>query len=220
MTVGLRPPLGVMGGTFDPIHVGHLTVAEQTREALGLASVVFVPNADPPHKQDRAITPARHRMAMVELAIADNPGFTVSRLELDRDGPSYAVDTLAVLAARADAEGRERPVFILSVEALWGFPAWRDPRRILELVRIAVVPRRGTPAPDGAWLSRELPGLEDRFVFLDGPHLGHSATDIRSRVTAGRSIRYLVVPAVEAYIREHHLYEPAAPSGPAARSDQ
>lgn len=195
-----------MGGTFDPIHLGHLTVAEQTREALDLASVVFVPAGDPPHKRDRAVTPAAHRLAMVELAISGNPGFTVSRVELDRTGPSYAVDTLAELAARADADGRERPVFILSVEALWGFPTWREPRRILELCRIAVVPRRGTPAPDAAWLSRELPGLEDRFVFLDGPHLGHSATDIRTRVAAGRSIRYLVVPAVEAYIREHQLY--------------
>src|SRR4051812_45797032 len=111
-----------MGGTFDPIHLGHLTVAEQTREALDLASVVFVPAGDPPHKQDRAVTSAAQRLAMVELAVSGNPRFTVSRVELDRTGPSYAVDTLAELAARADAEGRERPVFILSVEALWGFP--------------------------------------------------------------------------------------------------
>ncbi len=209
---GLRRPVGVMGGTFDPIHLGHLTVAEQTRQELDLSSVLFVPNGDPPHKRGRAITSAAHRMAMVELAVSDNPAFRVSRIEVDRAGPSYAVDTLAELAARADAEGRARPVFILSVEALWGFPAWRDPRRILELCRVAVVPRRGTPAPDAAWLARELPGLEDRLLHLDGPHLGHSATDIRDRVAAGRSIRYLVLPAVESYIGEHQLYRAAARS--------
>jgi len=212
-------PLGVMGGTFDPIHYGHLTVAEQTRETLGLASVVFIPAGDPPHKRDRAVTGPRHRMAMVELAVSDNPGFSVSRVELDRAGPSYAVDTIAGLAARADAEGRQRPVFILSVEALWGFPTWREPARILELCRIAVVPRRGTPAPDRAWLTQNHPGQEDRFVFLDGPHLGHSATDIRERAMRGRSIRYLVPPAVAAYIGEHHLYQPAPPPEPATRSD-
>lgn len=195
-----------MGGTFDPVHVGHLTVAEQTREALDLSTVLFVPASDPPHKRDRSVTSAAHRLAMVELAVSGNPRFRVSRIELDRPGASFAVDTMAELAARADAADRERPVFILSVEALWGFPTWREPRRILELCRVAVVPRRGTPAPDDPWLTQQFPGQEDRFVFLDGPHLGHSATDIRGRVAAGRSIRYLVPPAVEAYIGEHHLY--------------
>ena len=203
-----RRPLGVMGGTFDPIHDGHLAVAEQAREALGLASVVFIPAGDPPHKQGRAVTPATHRVAMVELAVSGNPSFAVSRMEMERAGPSWSVDTLGVLAERAAAEGREPPVFILSVEALWGLPSWRAPARILELCRVAVVPRRGTPPPDGAWLAAAFPGQTARFTFLDGPHLGHSATDIRSRVQAGRSIRYLVPPAVEAYIGEHHLYRP------------
>jgi len=218
LSADARRPLGVMGGTFDPIHYGHLTVAEQTREALDLASVVFVPVGDPPHKQDRPVSAAAHRMAMVELAVGGNPWFAVSRVELDRSGPSYAVDTIAGLAARADTEGRERPVFILSVEALWGFPAWREPQRILELCRVAVVPRRGTPAPDRTWLTQNLPGKEDRFLFLEGPHLGHSATDIRERAGSGRSIRYLVPPAVAAYIEEHHLYQPRQALEPATRS--
>jgi nicotinate-nucleotide adenylyltransferase len=210
-----RRPLGVMGGTFDPVHYGHLTVAEQTRETLGLASVVFIPAGVPPHKRDRPVTLARHRLAMVELAVAGNPWFAVSRLELDRPGPSYAVETLDALAASADQEGRDRPVFILSVEALAGFATWRDPGRILDLCRIAVVPRRGTAGPDRAWLTARFPRQEDRFIFLDGPQLGHSATDIRSRAAAGRSIRYLVPPAVAAYIGEHHLYQTPTP----ARSD-
>lgn len=211
--------MGVMGGTFDPIHLGHLTVAEQTREALDLARVLFVPAGQPPHKRDREVSPARHRVAMVELAVSDNPRFRVSRIEVDRAGPSFAVDTLAILAARADEEGRERPVFILSVEALAGFPTWRDPRMILELCRVAVVPRRGTAAPGRSWLSERFPGQEDRFVFLDGPHLGHSATDIRARVATDRSIRYLVPPAVQAYIEEHRLYRPdGRPQPPDPRS--
>jgi nicotinate-nucleotide adenylyltransferase len=220
MTAAIRRPLGVLGGTFDPVHLGHLTIAEQTREALDLAAVLFVVAADPPHKQGRAITPAAHRLAMVELAVAGNPGFRVSRTELDRPGPSYSVDTLEELAARADAEGRERPVFILSVEALLGFPTWRRPDRILELARIAVVPRAGTPLPDAAWFRAHFPGREDRFVPLDGPHLGHSATDIRARVATGRSIRYLLPPAVAAYIGEHQLYQPAPTPQPLARSAQ
>jgi nicotinate-nucleotide adenylyltransferase len=203
-----------MGGTFDPIHHGHLAVAAQAREALDLEAVVFVPAGDPPHKRDRVVTPASHRVAMVELAVSGDPAFRVSRIELERDGPSYAVDTLTTMAAAAAAEGRPAPVFILSVEALWGFPTWREPARILERCRIAVVPRRGTPSPDRAWLTRSFPGQEDRFLFLDGPHLGHSATDIRERVAAGRSIRYLLPPAVAAYIGEHQLYQPP----PAARS--
>ncbi|MFN8619209.1 MAG: nicotinate-nucleotide adenylyltransferase [Chloroflexota bacterium] len=218
MTAATRRPLGVMGGTFDPIHLGHLAVAEQTREALDLDGVLFVVAADPPHKQGATISPAAHRLAMVELAIADNPWFRVSRMELDRPGPSWSVDTLAELAAQADAEGRERPVFILSVEALAGFPSWREPGRILDLARVAVVPRGGTPVPERAWLTERFPGREDRFVLLDGPRMGHAATDIRARVATGRSIRYLLPRAVAAYIGEHQLYQPAPSPQPLARS--
>lgn len=221
LSAATRKPLGVLGGTFDPIHLGHLAVAEQTREALDLDAVLFMVAADPPHKQGRAISPAADRLAMVELAVAGNPWFRVSRLELDRPGPSWSVDTVAALAARADAEGRERPVLIISAEALEGFPTWREPERILGLCRVAVVPR-AVSTPDRAWIAARFPGREDRFVLLDGPRLGHAATDIRTRVAAGRSIRYLVPRAVEAYIGEHHLYrpdeEPAPMPEPATRS--
>jgi nicotinate-nucleotide adenylyltransferase len=218
MNAATRRPLGVMGGTFDPIHLGHLAVAEQTREALDLDAVLFVVAADPPHKQGIPISPAAHRVAMVELAIADNAPFRVSRMELERPGPSWSVDTLAVLAAQADAEGRERPVFILSVEALHGFPDWREPERILELARIAVVPRGSTPTPELGWLRERFPGREDRFLLLDGPRMDHAATDIRRRVAAGRSMRYLLPPAVAAYIGEHQLYQAPPPQPPRARS--
>ena len=210
-----------MGGTFDPIHLGHLAVAEQARETLDLEAVLFMVAADPPHKQGQRISPAADRVAMVELAVAGNPGFRVSRFELDRPGPSWSVDTVTVLAARADVEGREPPVLIISAEALAGFPTWREPERILDRCRVAVVPRN-TTTPDPGWIAATFPGREDRFVLLDGPRLGHAATDIRARVAAGRSIRYLVPRAVEAYIRDHQLYrpdeEPAPMPEPATRS--
>lgn len=200
--------IGVLGGTFDPIHVAHLAVAEEAREAVGLERILFVPAGLPPHKPDRPISPAHHRLAMVEAAIAGNPAFAVSRIEVDRAGPSYAVDTLEILAAQERADGREPDLtFILSVEALRVVPSWREPSRILALCRMAVVPRGGARAPDRAWLEEHLPGQADRVTFLDGPQIRLSASEVRERVAAGRSIRYLVQPPVAAYIAAHHLYE-------------
>ena len=205
-----RAPTGILGGTFDPIHLGHLAIATEAREALGLDRVVLVPAALPPHKRDRVITPAADRVAMVELAVAGDPSLSVSRIELEREGPSWAVDTVRAFADAAAAEGRDEPVFILSAEALAGFPTWREPDRILDRCRIAVVPRPGATPVDRSALARRFPGREDRFRLLDGPSIGISATMIRERVAAGRSIRYLVPPAVAAYIEEHRLYRDAA----------
>jgi nicotinate-nucleotide adenylyltransferase len=209
--VGVGTPLrawGVLGGTFDPVHFAHLAIAEQTRQALGLEKVLFVPAGIPPHKRDQLVTPPSHRVAMLELAIAGNPRFRLSRLEVDRPGPSYAVDTIELLAAESRSEGRAEPVMIVSAEALRGLNAWRDPERVLDLCRMAVVPRRGYPTPGAPWLAEHFPGREARFTFLEGPDLGHSASDIRHRVSQGRSVRYLVPEAVESYIAEHVLYPP------------
>jgi nicotinate-nucleotide adenylyltransferase len=206
---------GILGGTFDPIHIGHLAIAEEARETLGLERVVFVPAGEPPHKPGRRISAASDRLAMVARAIADNPAFELSRLEVDRPGPSYAVDTLQILADHSREVG-QRPdlTFILSDEALAGLPTWREPRQLLELARLAVVPRafsgsngRDRPVPiDRAWVAQQFPGLEGRVVFLDGPRLAVSASEIRDRVAAGRSVRYLLPPAVLAYISDHDLY--------------
>ncbi len=197
---------GILGGTFDPIHYAHLAVAEQAREALSLTGVLFVPAGVPPHKQGLAMSSATAREAMVALAIADNPTFRLSRVEIDRPGPSYSVDTVELLLRKdLPAEGRQY-VFILSVEALAGLQSWHEPRRLLELSLVAVVPRLGHPLPDRGWLARHFPGQEDRVLFLDGPDLGHSASDIRRRASEGRTIRYLVPPTVEAYIHDHGLY--------------
>jgi nicotinate-nucleotide adenylyltransferase len=195
-----RPAVGLMGGTFDPIHVGHLAIAEEARDALGLDRIVFVPAGQPPHKPQGAVTALEHRVAMVELAIAGNDAFEISRIEADRPGPSYTVDTVEALAARADL------TVILSVETFAELPAWYEPERLLAAARVAVVPREGYPAPDPAWLSATFPGREARVTYLEGPRLGLSSTALRARVAAGRSIRYLVPDAVGAYIAANHLY--------------
>jgi len=189
-----------MGGTFDPIHVGHLAIAEEARDALGLARILFVPAGRPPHKPESAVTAVRHRVAMVELAIADNDAFELDRIEVDRPGPSYTVDTVEALARDADV------TMILSAETFAELPAWHEPERLFEAARVAVVPREGYPAPDPAWLSSTFPGRERRVTYLEGPRLGLSSTAIRARVAAGRSIRYIVPAPVEAYIADNHLY--------------
>ncbi len=211
---GSQPPapvregsLAVMGGTFDPIHIGHLAAAEEARQTLGLERVLFMPAGVPPHKPDRAITTSAHRVAMVELAIQGNPAFELSRLEVDRTGPSYTVDTVELLVARARKAGREPDVtVILSVESFRGLPNWSEPERLLRQCRLAIVPRDGFPLPGRSWVEEHFPGFEERVSFLDAPRLKLSATEIRERVAAGRSIRYLVPEAVIRYIEDHALY--------------
>ncbi len=203
--------IGVLGGTFDPIHIGHLAVAEEARDALGLERVLFVPAGLPPHKTDRLITPPAHRLAMVELAVADNPAFEVSRLEIDRTGRSYTVDTLEALAADADPDGEPRDlVLVMSVEQFRDLRSWRGPERILDLAVLAVTPRDGYPDANRAFLAEHFPGREDRAVFLDGPRLRLSASELRDRAARGRSLRYLVPDAVAAYIGDHALYSDPA----------
>ncbi len=213
--MGLTGTWGVLGGTFDPVHYAHLAVAEQARDALGLDGVLFVPAGVPPHKLDARISPARHRLAMIQLAIADNDRFESSKTEIDRPGASYTIDTLRRLTDEFEGgdAAAARLVLIVSVEALGGFDTWRDPQDILTLARVAAAPRPGFGSPDDAWLTQHFPGQEDRFTFLDGPHLGISSSDVRARVSTGRSVRYLVPDAVRRYIDEHHLYQPvhAAP---------
>ena len=196
----LRGAIGIFGGTFDPIHVAHLAVAEAARDTLGLDRVLFVPAGEPPHKLAQTITPAAHRLAMVEAAIADNPAFEVSRVELDRSGPSYTADTLAAIDAPAMA-------LIISAEAFRALPAWHEPERIVELATIVVAPRDGYPDAEPAYLEQAFPRSPVRVVVLDGPRMRLSASEIRSRAADGRSVRYLVPDAVAAYIGDHSLYQ-------------
>jgi nicotinate-nucleotide adenylyltransferase len=198
--------LGVFGGTFDPIHFAHLAVAQEAAETLGLERVLFVPAGQPPHKPGRQITDGAHRLAMVELAIAGNDRFAVDRLELDREGPSYTVDTLEALLGRAPAKSVPSLTLILSSEAFRGLPTWREPRRILELACLAVAPREGYLPVTADFMDQEFPEFRDRVVHLDGPRMRLSASELRMRAAAGRTLRYLVPDAVAAYIDDHALY--------------
>jgi nicotinate-nucleotide adenylyltransferase len=198
--------VGILGGTFDPIHHGHLAIAEDAREALGLEQVLFVPAAAPPHKLGQAVSAPDHRLAMVRLAVAGNPAFAVSDIEVRRGGTSYTIDTLEALRA----DGLAEPWLLLSSEALALLPTWREPRRILELARLAVVPRAGSDPLGPAWVEAAFPGAADRVRFLPGPDLPISGSVVRRRARAGRSIRYLVPDAVAAYIAARRLYAPPA----------
>jgi nicotinate-nucleotide adenylyltransferase len=205
VTPSLRGATGVFGGTFDPIHYAHLAVAEAAREAFDLRRVLFIPAAQPPHKPDRSIAAAEHRFAMVQVAIAGNDGFEISRIELDRGGPSYTVETLASLQ---EADPADRLALILSAESFAELPTWHEPERILALAEaIIVAPRFGYDEVDAGFLARQFPTSTAEAVLLDGPRVRLSASEIRERAAAGRSVRYLVPDAVAAYIGDHGLYQ-------------
>lgn len=210
--VRVVPPVagrwGILGGTFDPIHHGHLAIAEAAREELGLERVLFVPAGQPPHRPHAPGASAEDRAAMVSLAIADAPAFQLSRLELDREGPSYTVDTLTELATVGGAAGPDL-WFIMSAEAFVEFPSWHEAERVLGLCRLVVLPREGHPAPDLPALTALLPSLARRVTLLDGPRIRLSASEVRGRAAAGMSVRYLVPDAVAAYIADHRLYRVA-----------
>jgi nicotinate-nucleotide adenylyltransferase len=197
--------LGILGGTFDPIHLGHLIIAEEAMSSLGLDRVLFVPAGDPWMKADTTITPRQHRLAMVLAAVGDNPKFKVSPSELERFGPSYTVETLEEF--QEDYGLQTELYFIIGADALKGFGRWNQPERVLELCTLAVVGRPAQEELDLSSLEATLPGIRKRIAMVDDVAIGVSATDIRGRVAEGRSIRYLVPPTVEAYIQEHGLYK-------------
>jgi len=195
--------VGVLGGTFDPVHVAHLVIAEAAREALSLDLVLFIPAGEPWRKSQRAITPAEHRLAMLTLAVAGNKAFGISDVELRRDGPTYTADTLEALAGqRLDDEFW----FIVGADALADLPQWHEPARIVKHARLAAAPRDVQDANVAAQGVRE---FRDRIDLFTAPRLELSSSDIRARAAAGRSVRYLVPDDVALYIAEHQLYRAA-----------
>jgi nicotinate-nucleotide adenylyltransferase len=196
--------IGIFGGTFDPVHVAHLAVAEAAAEAIGLECVLFVPARQPPHKLDVVLSPAEDRLAMVRLAIEGNDRFAVDPLEIGRAGPSYTVDTLEAIRSRRAMDGPDLAL-IVSTEAYRQLPTWRDPARIVELATIVVAPRGGY-ADAAADALADVPRGPERTVFLDKPRLRLSASELRTWAAEGRSLRYLVPDAVAAYIGDHGLY--------------
>jgi nicotinate-nucleotide adenylyltransferase len=215
---GSRTRIGVYGGSFDPIHLGHLRAAEEVREQLALDRVIFVPAANPPHKPTRHLADGAARLAMIELAVADHSAFAASGIELERGGISYSVETVAEIARREPAA---ELWFLVGLDAWREIHLWRDVERFFELVNVAVV--RRPPAPLETSIEH-LP-IAAREAFCYGPNtrsyahrsgrtltflsidgLDVSATAIRDALRDGRSVRYLVPPPVERYLREHPLY--------------
>jgi nicotinate-nucleotide adenylyltransferase len=190
--------LGLLGGTFDPPHIGHLIAAQDALQVLGLERVALVPAAVPPHKQDRPVTPVNHRLAMLRLALAGDPRLILETLELERVGPSYTVDTLRILAAR----GHEL-YLLMGTDQYAEFATWREPSQVRRLATLGVLRRAGEDAGAG-----EFPDDVGYLPVRDVPvtRIDVSSTLIRDAVAAGRAIRYLVPAPVEAYIREHCLY--------------
>jgi len=197
--------LGVLGGTFDPVHRGHIAMAQAAREALGLAEVLMVPAGRPLSVKNAPLTGARHRLAMLRLAVVDEPHLEVSTIETDRPGPSYTVDTVAALR---DKYGDAAEIyFILGDDSLAQLPAWHEPQRLINLCRFAAAPRPGYPRPDLKALEKALPGITARVTLLDGPHLDISATAVRDRVARGESLADLVPEPVAIYIKMQELYK-------------
>jgi nicotinate-nucleotide adenylyltransferase len=220
--------VGIYGGTFNPVHVGHLRAAEEVREALGLSRVIFVPSGRPPHKRAHdhdPIAPGEDRLAWVEAAVATNPHFDVDALELEREGPSYLVDTLEALASRFDGQ---RLVFVLGCDAFQEMGGWREPARLLTQADFAVTtrpPLRTGSLPD--WLPEGLgdpleigpDGLSavhrdagTRIQLIEISALDVSASSIRQRIREGRSVRYLLPETIHDRVVDSGAYATAAPS--------
>jgi nicotinate-nucleotide adenylyltransferase len=198
--------LGLFGGSFDPVHYGHLLLAECCREQCRLDEVWFVPAATPPHKQTRALSPAAQRIEMLELATGGQPAFRVSRIEVERGGVSYTVDTLAALAAE---DPKRELFFLLGADSLEDLPNWREPARICQLATPVVVRRPGASAVDFDVLAGLAPPdrlAEFRRYQVEMPLVDLSSSEIRRRVAAAESIRYRTPRAVETYIQSHGLY--------------
>lgn len=199
--------IGILGGTFDPVHNGHLAIARAARDHLALDLVLFIPAGDPWRKtrdQDRDITSARHRLAMLQLAIEGDKTFGISDIELRREGPSYSADTLEALAAeRLD----DQFWFIVGADALADMPHWKDPNRITRHAKIAVTARKGSDI-DAAMAAAigAAPALKDRIERFDMPPWNESASEIRRRAAANNPIDDLTPPAVAHYIAENRLY--------------
>lgn len=196
--------VGIMGGTFDPPHIAHLIIAEVARVRLELDKVVFIPSGDPWMKSGHKVTSAEKRVEMVGLAIAANPAFSLSLIEVNRPGPTYTIDTIEQLSGEV---GYDAGLFLLlGWDSVADLPAWRAPYRISKMARIVAFPRPGFAKPDPADLEKVMPGIAERIVYIDEPSLSISSTCIRQRAREGKSVRYIVPDAVGQYIVEHNLY--------------
>jgi nicotinate-nucleotide adenylyltransferase len=196
--------VGVLGGTFDPVHIGHLIIAEAVQVQLRLEKVLFVPAGQPWLKLQHPITPAGYRVEMLRLAILSNLYFELSDVEVERSGPSYTIDTMVELRNRLGAQADL--FFILGCDALAQFAEWKEPSKLIQLCKLAVVPRANLAFSALEDLERHIPGITDRVSYVATPIIDISSSQIRERVARGLSIRYLVPDKVEEYIAQRRLY--------------
>jgi nicotinate-nucleotide adenylyltransferase len=197
--------IGVLGGTFDPVHLGHIMMAEEARKSLGLTEVLLVPAGQPMTRSNERLASAEHRLQMLRLAVAGRSYLKVSTVEIDRPGPSYTVDTITEL--RRQHEVKDEIFFILGCDSLAQLPIWREPARIISMCILVAVPRPGWPKPSMKALETDIPGISKRVIFLEKPNVDISATSIRERVAQGETIDRLVPGAVADYIKKHGLYQ-------------
>ncbi|MCX6027765.1 MAG: nicotinate-nucleotide adenylyltransferase [Chloroflexi bacterium] len=195
--------IGVLGGTFDPVHIGHLILAEEARDQLGLAMVYFVPAGDPPHKRDRRLAPVDERLRMIELAIAGNPAFRASRIDADRPGPHYTLDMVRIFQQQLPPGGEL--YFLMGYDSLIELPHWHQPAELVAACRLVALTRYAVPL-DWSYLESKLPGIRGRVTLLDMPELEIASHQIQARVQQEKTIRYLVPEEVREYIRAHELY--------------
>jgi nicotinate-nucleotide adenylyltransferase len=197
--------IGVLGGTFDPVHLGHIMMAEEARKSLGLSEVLLVPAGQPMTRSNERMTSAEHRLLMLRLAAAGSPHLKVSTVEIERPGPSFTVDTITEL--RRKYGSKDEIFFILGWDSLAQLPIWREPARIVKMCILVAVPRPGWPQPSLKALEKDIPGIAKRVVFLENPRVDISATTIRDKVARGEPIDHLVPGPVAEYIKEHGLYK-------------
>jgi nicotinate-nucleotide adenylyltransferase len=199
-----RRGIGVFGGTFDPIHIGHLAAAEDARAQLDLQKILFIPNNVPPHKRDQRVSIAGDRVRMVELAIADNTGFELCTIELERPGPSYTLDTLRLLRSRLGSD--VHLTFLTGCDSLLFLHTWHQPDALLAEFELVFLARPTDDPIDWERIEARFPEIRKQTRTIQIPLLEISAQELRRRVRAGLPIRYYVTAPVEAYIREHALY--------------
>lgn len=217
--------LGLLGGSFNPVHNGHMAIARKTREALGLDQILFIPTSHPPHKQNGSLAPAQDRYEMVRIAIASDPSLAISDVEIRRPGKSYSIDTIRLL--QQEYGPHTQLFFLIGLDAFLDFPSWREPLTLLELCPFVVLSRPGLsfrslstvallpPIPqtsladlDAGRISQlDVPLGTQRLTCLHLPPCAVSASDIRSRIRAGLTVANLLPPLVESYILHHHLYQ-------------
>lgn len=192
--------IGVFGGSFDPPHLGHLILADHALAALNLDHILWLPVADPPHKTVE--TSILHRVAMVERAVAGHDGFRLSRVDIDRPGPHYSVDALRIIHQQNTGS---QLFFVVGADSLEDLPTWNRPTELIEQAHLAVMQRPGSEVNLDV-VEQAIPGLSESLAFFAAPLIEISSTNLRARLMAGQSVRYLVLPEVEAYIRANNVY--------------